>query len=235
MTSTKTESTDNQGFIPPTASLFTWEKTMMVLLPERAVFLPTKKALLIADPHFGKAAHFRKAGVPVPEAVHDSDFHRIQQLIEKYKPEDIYFLGDLFHSDFNYSWEQLEAFIQGFTETRFHLIKGNHDILPQAIYSSSHWIIHEEQLELDGMLLTHEPLEEIPKGQFNICGHIHPGIMLQGKGRQKLRLPCFFISGSQMVLPAFGRFTGLALMKMNQEASAYVVTEEKVLPVKLMD
>lgn len=235
MALSKKESTDYQGLNIPQASVFTWEKTMMELLPEKAVFLPSKKALLIADPHFGKAAHFRKAGVPVPEAVHNSDFFRIQLLIEKYDPKDLFFLGDLFHSDFNYSWDQLEAFIQGFAETRFHLVKGNHDILPQAIYRSSKWIIHEEQLELDGLLLTHEPLEAIPQGQFNICGHIHPGIMLQGKGRQKLRLPCFFVQGRQMVLPAFGRFTGLALMKMNQGASAYVVTQDKVLPVKLMD
>ncbi len=38
----------------------------LVLLAERAVFWPAKKALFVADFHLGKAASFRSAGIPLP-------------------------------------------------------------------------------------------------------------------------------------------------------------------------
>jgi len=38
----------------------------LVLLAERAVFWPAKKALFVADFHLGKAASFRRAGIPLP-------------------------------------------------------------------------------------------------------------------------------------------------------------------------
>jgi len=101
------------------------------LLPEKAIYLPEHEALLIADPHFGKAAHFRKAGVPVPETVHSEDYQKIKKLIETFNPLSVIFLGDLFHSDFNTSWLDLEAFRNLFSEQEFHLVKGNHDILPE--------------------------------------------------------------------------------------------------------
>ena len=36
------------------------------LLPDRAAYWPRTKTLLIADAHLGKAAAFRRAGIPVP-------------------------------------------------------------------------------------------------------------------------------------------------------------------------
>ncbi len=210
-------------------------KSEIHLLPEKAVFLPQSHSLLIADPHFGKAAHFRKAGIPVSEKVHTHDFLKIKTLIEKYDPKDIYFLGDLFHSDWNESWNDLEIFAHYFAACQFHLIKGNHDILPEALYRSEIWKVHPESLVLGDFILTHEPMKIVPDGLFNFCGHIHPGISLYGSGRQRLTLPCYFLSGKQMILPAFGRFTGLFGMKCEKNDQAFAVTDKKVIPVNFME
>ncbi|ERM81836.1 hypothetical protein P872_08860 [Rhodonellum psychrophilum GCM71 = DSM 17998] len=206
----------------------------LILLKEKAIYSPELGSLFISDPHFGKAAHFRKAGIPIPEILHEEDLMRIKELIERYKPKDIYFLGDLFHSDLNESWFVLEEFSGLFAEINFHLVKGNHDILSDACYRSSLWIIHEEPLVLGNLILSHEPLSAIPEGKFNLCGHIHPGIALHGKGRQRLMLPCFFANPHQMVLPAFGRFTGLASMKCTKTDQAFVITDKNVIPIDLM-
>jgi DNA ligase-associated metallophosphoesterase len=202
-----------------------------LLLPEKVLFLPDKQWLFIADPHFGKAAHFRKAGIPIPENLHVDDLAKIQCLIADYKPLDIYFLGDLFHSDINEAWLVLDDFVNSFENINFHLIKGNHDILPETLYQSTKWIIHREPLVLDNLILTHEPLKKVPVGLFNLCGHVHPGISLKGVGKQYMRLPCFFVSPDQMILPAFGRFTGLAAMKCTIQDQAFVTTEKKVIPI----
>lgn len=200
-------------------------------LPQKALFLSEYKALLIADPHFGKAGHFRKAGIPISELLHDEDLDRIAKMIANTKTKSVYFLGDLFHSDLNESWWVIEAFIDQFSETNFHLIKGNHDILPPACYQSGKWEIHEEPLTLGGYLLSHEPLEDFSKDKINICGHIHPGISLRGKGRQKVTLPCFFYSERSLIMPAFGRFTGLVAMACTKSDQAYVIADEKVIRV----
>lgn len=217
-------------------SYFEWtqEKICFYLLPEKAIYLPEYEALLIADPHFGKAAHFRKAGVPVPETVHSEDYQKIKKLIEAYNPLSVIFLGDLFHSDFNTSWLDLEAFRSLFSEQEFHLVKGNHDILPEQFYRSGLWHVHEETLALGKLILSHEPLEIISEGYINLCGHIHPGVSLYGAGRQKLTLPCFFVAPNQIILPAFGRFTGLAKMVCEKNERAFAITGKKVIPVNFM-
>ena len=207
----------------------TWEEIAFNLLPEKAIFIPQQKSLLIADAHFGKAAHFRKAGIPIPETLHEEDLIKIQSLIHQCNPSKVYFLGDLFHSDLNESWFTLEDFLAQFPNVQFILIKGNHDILPPAIYQASNWKIIPEQLELGNLLLTHEPLENIPLTKFNLCGHIHPGIRLHGNGRQKISLPCYFMRPNQLILPAFGRFTGLHLLSCTKNDKTYVVTGSQVM------
>ena len=42
----------------------------VVLLPQRAIAWPSAQTLIIADPHWGKAAAFRAHGLPVRKASH---------------------------------------------------------------------------------------------------------------------------------------------------------------------
>ncbi|SEJ78942.1 putative phosphoesterase, SbcD/Mre11-related/metallophosphoesterase, DNA ligase-associated [Cyclobacterium xiamenense] len=210
-----------------------WQQTHLVFLKEKALWLEEEKSLLVADTHFGKAGHFRKSGIPIPETVHDQDFRQLQQLIDTYKPLRFLFLGDLFHSEHNLSWEQLLQFVEFNDTVSFHLVKGNHDILPRRMYENSYFRIHEDTLTLGKLLLTHEPLAGVPKGFLNVCGHLHPGVVIQGKSRQRITLPCFFYRNNCLVLPAFGRFTGL--MKISRETASciLVTTSDAVIPIKL--
>lgn len=212
-------------------STIMFQQTELILLKEKAVYCPSHKALFIADLHFGKAAHFRKSGVPIPEPIHNADLYNLQALISVFSPSTIYFLGDLFHSDWNGQWEVLNDFLKQFTEVTFHLVLGNHDILDERAYRNSAFEVHKGCLELGELLLSHEPLEEIPMGKLNLCGHIHPGIRLVGKARQSIRLSCFFYKPNQLILPAFGSFTGLALMKPKPGDQIFGVTKEKVIPI----
>ena len=52
------------------------------LLPGRAAMLPVSRSLLVADLHLGKAATFRKAGLPVPEGSAQRDLARLRGLVE---------------------------------------------------------------------------------------------------------------------------------------------------------
>ena len=47
---------------------------------------------------------------------------------------------------------------------------------------------------------------------YFFSGHIHPGIRIDGAGRQSLYFPCFYFGKKYAVLPAFSRFTGAAVI-----------------------
>lgn len=210
---------------------FTFSESTLHFLPQKAVWVEHTSSLFIADLHFGKAAHFRKAGIPIPEFVHDVDLLNIQSLIKRYKPTNFYILGDIFHSDWNSQWDVLIGFLEQFEETTFHLILGNHDILHPEFYQQSVLKIHQHTLQINDLILSHEPLEEVPEGKLNICGHIHPGVKLIGKARQSLRIPCFLIRSNQLTLPAFGHFTGLAIIKPQREDQILGVSKEKIIRI----
>jgi DNA ligase-associated metallophosphoesterase len=200
-------------------------------LPEKALWIKELGLLLIADLHFGKATHFRKSGIPIPEAVHDLDFQTLSKLHAALTPSHTYFLGDLFHSSWNDQWDILVSFLSTFPHTHFHLVKGNHDILPPYLYSQSILEVHDKPLALAQFVLSHEPMEEVPEGVLNICGHLHPGIFLKGPAKQSLRIPCFHYREGRLILPSFGNFTGLALMGQEKNDLIWGVTEKKVIPI----
>ena len=208
-----------------------FEDVSLGLLPERALWIESLDSLLIADLHFGKAAHFRKSGLPIPEVVHDYDLLRLKRLHAEFRPANTFFMGDLFHSHWNNQWGFLNEFLSEISDTQFHLIKGNHDVLGSEAYQQSILKIHEEPFILDRFVLSHEPMKSVPAGLLNICGHIHPGVRLAGKAKQAVTLSCFFQSESRLLLPAFGNFTGLALVRPKMQDRVWAIVNEKIIPV----
>jgi metallophosphoesterase superfamily enzyme len=84
-------------------------------------------------------------------------------------------------------------------------------------------------MTLSPFALLHHP-GKIP-GLYSLAGHLHPGIRLTGAGRQRLKLPCFWLGKEVGVLPAFGDFTGLAMVEPAENDRVFVVTPDSVLPI----
>ena len=108
----------------------------------------------------------------------------------------------------------------------FILIRGNHDGLPAYLLKQAQ-IKVKIQHECNGILLNHFPLKS--DMYYVICGHIHPGIVLKGKGKQSLRLPCFYIGEKLAILPAFGNFTGLANIEPQKNDKIFVIANGSVI------
>ena len=200
----------------------------MQLLAEKAIHLPDHDMLLIADLHFGKVEHFRKNGIGVPAGASKNDFDKLRRLVQKVNAKEVVFLGDLFHSDFNNAWYEFQELLQELSDYSFHLVIGNHDIMDESRYANLK-ICH--QMEVGDLILTHEPLDVILEEKYNLCGHIHPGVRLKGKARQNLRMPCFYFGKHTGILPAFGSFTGLHVIKPLEDDSVFVVNGNIVLKV----
>lgn len=198
------------------------------LHPSGAAFWKEEGILLISDVHLGKISHFRKFGSAVPHKAINANFLRLSEVVGKFQPKIVCFLGDLFHSDLNNEWRLFENWLS-FVEGEVVLIAGNHDVISPLKYEELGVKIHSEW-QLNGFLLTHHP--ENRTDFFNLCGHIHPGYRLNGKGKQSLKLPCFFQRKDQLIFPAFGEFTGNFMMKLNEGEKAYAITQNEVILIK---
>jgi len=196
-----------------------------ILHPSGALFWEERKALLISDVHLGKVSHFRKHGVAIPNSAVSKNFQRLTSVVDYFDPERILFLGDLFHSSKNSEWHLFVEW-SDCCVAEIILIAGNHDVIAKENYDGIDVKVFKE-LEIDGFLLTHHPTER--EGFFNFSGHIHPGVELRGFGGQSLRLPCFFQKENQMILPAFGEFTGKYIMVPEGDDRVYAVTKEEVI------
>ncbi len=205
-------------------SLFQFLGQSLELLPEKVVFWREKQILLIADTHFGKVTHFRKSGISIPDGAALQNLNDLDVLIQKTRPKRVIFLGDLFHSEMNSEWLLFKKLLQKHSEVEFTLVQGNHDIFHEFTYSKSQFELVNEVLEIGPFVLSHEPLEE-DHALYNLCGHLHPGVRLQGEARQALRLPCFYFGEKQGILPAFGEFTGLYIIKPKRKDPVFVVAD----------
>lgn len=205
----------------------------LLLLPQKAIFWKQQKALIAADVHLGKVGHFRKAGIAVPLNMEQNDLSVLSDLIDEHRPEKIIFLGDLFHSNMNADWDWFVLWRKQFPKLKIILVRGNHDIIADTYYSQLNIELYD-QLLLGPFLMLHIPLNEAElklAAGYVFCGHIHPGISLVGKGRQKLILPCFAFGSNQVILPSFGKFTGKVALLSHKADRIFVVIKDKVLAI----
>lgn len=199
-----------------------------ILLPQRAVYWKNTQTLILADVHLGKSGHFRKAGIAVPQEVNETNLKRMGMLVKAFSPKRLFILGDLFHSNVNREWFRFEEWRELNDLVECHLITGNHDILHSSFYDKVKLYTHEVYTEA-GFRFTHHPLHnETGDSTFTFCGHIHPGVRLKAPGRQSLNLPCFYQKENQMIVPAFGEFTGLFLLNIRDALGVFAIAGNRV-------
>lgn len=210
---------------------FTFTDQNFLLLPQKALYWQNEKALILADLHLGKAGHFRKQGLAIPAKSSQKDYSVLESLIAKNQPIRILILGDLFHSEYNTEWEVFGDFLKKHPSINFELVLGNHDILSAEKYHSIGLKIHGETLVSGNLLFTHYPFKITDEKILNFSGHIHPGVRLEGAGRQAITMPCFYKKESNFILPAFGSLTGLKILKKEKNTEIFGVSGEKIFRI----
>lgn len=222
------------------------------LLPEKAIYWPARRTLIVSDLHIGKAAAFRAAGVPVPEQTTAGTLDRLSRAVERTGAERILCLGDLLHARSGRTQAALDAVADWRARHAglgFVLVRGNHDA--HSGDPPDEWSVEcvDEPWD-DGagtageggeggeggdggdahpFSFRHKP--GVTEGRYTLAGHVHPALALDGAGRQRLTLPCFHFGPQLGILPAFGEFTGAALMRRAPGDRVYVVAGERVVGV----
>jgi uncharacterized protein len=183
----------------------------LTLLPERAAYWTRARTLLVADPHWGKAATFRASAIPVPRGTTTEGLARLDAIVARTAAVRVIFLGDYLHARDGRSPETLRVLADwrvANSRLDLVLVRGNHDRRagdpPPELGVTS---VDAPMVE-SPFVLAHHPTSSVDG--YVLAGHLHPGASLTGRGRMHERLPCFWLGRGCGVLPAFGEFTGLA-------------------------
>jgi DNA ligase-associated metallophosphoesterase len=217
--------------VPAGAYELTLAGTEAVLLPERALWLPAFKALLVADLHWGKAAAFRAANIPVPTGTTAADLARLSIALRRTGASHLVVLGDLLHARAGRHVDTL-ATIAAWRRTEsaltISLVRGNHDARagdPPVELG----VDCTDELVLGPFVGVHIPRAH--PGGYVLGGHYHPHVVLSGRAQSSVRLPCFVFGESVGILPAFSGFTGKGMYERNDSDAIYAIAGETVLAV----
>ena len=200
------------------------------LCAERAAYWPRRRMLLVADPHFGKAASFRALGVRVPRGTTEGALARLDTLVTRLEPERIEFLGDFLHAREGRDDETFRLLAEwraGHDRIAMRLVRGNHDKRAGDPPSRVGIECVDGPVLEPPFALAHHPTRVA--GAYVLAGHVHPCAVLVGRGRQRERLPCFWLGQHAGVLPAFGDFTGCAEVTATEGDAVWVVADAEVV------
>lgn len=160
----------------------------------RALWLSALRVLVVADLHWGYVATHRVRGNLLPEWGDEDIAARLRSLLEDYRPQEMVWLGDSLHGP--PGREAAENFIETLPETPIAVVAGNHDARWRRAAGRS--------LSRGGYFLHHGDRElEVPEGQVEIIGHVHPAVRLGDGAGGNLRLPALVDTAHRLILPAF--------------------------------
>jgi uncharacterized protein len=202
----------------------------LLLLPERAAYWVGARMLLVADPHFGKAATFRSFGVPVPHGTTADGLGRLDAMLARFDVHRIAFLGDFLHARRGRAHETLGAvgsWRARHASVEMTIVRGNHDRAAGDVPESLGIACVDGPLAASPFVLSHMP--GVAEAGYTIAGHLHPGADLVGAGRQHMRLPCFWFGARAAVMPAFGDFTGLWPVEPSPGDRVFVIAGEEIV------
>ncbi|MGD9692163.1 MAG: ligase-associated DNA damage response endonuclease PdeM [Phycisphaerales bacterium] len=220
--------------MPPAIDI-TFAGQPLTLLPERAVLHPPSSTLFLSDLHLGKPASYRALAAPVPESVTDADLARLSALLTQHRPDHLCILGDLLHDSHYTSPETLSRLLTwraAHASLHISLILGNHDLRAGSPHPSLNISAHHPPHSHHAFTLLHDPADAHPD-HFSLAGHLHPAARLAPASRRAgptpLRAPCFWLSPALLILPAFSRFTGSAIITPREGERVFVTHDDTIL------
>ncbi len=193
----------------------------LLLTPERGVWWPARRSVFVADLHLGKAATFRAASIPIPDATGE-DLASLDQLLARTGATELIILGDLIHARrgrCETTFEAVTRWRSARPDLAVRLVRGNHDIKagkPPVAWSMT---TLPDDAELGPFALRHHP---DPIGRPALAGHLHPKVRLELAG-DRLDLPCYLLRKDVLVLPAFTRFSDSTRIRWEPDDQVYPI------------
>lgn len=169
-----------------------------ILHPERVLIWPSRRLLIAADLHLGKAERFLYGGMEDSPQDQWQGLLKIEKLASQFSIQHIMFLGDFLHSQHGLT----EGIVQDFSD---FLLRIDQDVtlVPSNRDRSALKLLGEHfpkmevlyQWQIDEFIFQHQPPRVLSENEsFYWCGHLNPS-----SGGS----PCFVLDGHVGLLPAF--------------------------------
>jgi uncharacterized protein len=221
----------------PHAVNICWADQTVQMLAARALYWPAERTLFIADPHFGKQVAFHAMGIPIPSNITGSDLNRLSQLLNTTGAERLIVLGDFYHTRHSQAQPILDSLVAWrrlHSELEVILVGGNHDSYSGPPPADLNIVQATEPFPLFSFHCLHHPISKSAKlteaivPPYYLAGHIHPVVRLHDTDGSQVRLPCFVVSPVQIILPAFGAFTGGKLVAPRLKDRIFVIAGDGI-------
>ena len=214
----------------------------ILLLPGRGAFIPASRTLLVADLHLGKAATFRRAGIPIPEGSSQGDLARLETLVRDHAVARVLILGDLLHAASGCTSEvvaEFRAFRDRVVATSIVLVLGNHDVSARRLAGELGLDACVSSLDEPPLRFVHIAAaatagDDEPEAAgigLVVAGHLHPRVTLRAPSGDRLADRCFHLDDDVLTLPAFGSFTGGHAVEITDSARVWLARDDAVLDV----
>ncbi|TXF96475.1 ligase-associated DNA damage response endonuclease PdeM [Massilia arenae] len=200
----------------------------LLLLPEKALYWPRERMLIIADIHFGKAAAFRALGVPVPRGTTSENLAGLDALVAAHDVRQVAFLGDFLHARAAHASSTQLAMLAWrgrHPGLALMLVRGNHDLHAGDPAEALGMALVDEPHAIGPFAFCHHP--GVDAAGYGLAGHVHPVYVLATRF-DALRLPCFVVGEQGLILPSFGAFTGGHAVKPGPGDHIYVTSGDAV-------
>lgn len=218
--------------IPAGAATHTVAGERLVLLPDRAIWIPERHMVIVADLHWGKAAAFRAAFVPVPTGTTASDLSRLSRVLHDTAATHLVVLGDLLHARSGRHADTLAtiaAWRSSHADVEMTLVRGNHDAHAGDPPAELRITCVDAPYAIGPFIGLHEPADHADG--YVLSGHLHPCVSVFGRGRQHARLAAFVFGPRVGVLPAFSSFTGTGMYERSEQDTLFVIADRDVIAV----
>jgi putative SbcD/Mre11-related phosphoesterase len=195
-----------------------------------ALFIKSKKILVIADLHIGIEKFLSEQGINTPSQTSNM-MKNIRTICKKHNPNELIILGDIKHNIPTSTYQErkdVKIFLEKISEFgKIQIIPGNHDgnikkLCPEDI------IVHPSSgfnIENIGFSHGHRwPSEDIMNSDLILFGHTHPTVMFTDRLGYKTYEPCWIksnflkeelkekfpksIAKEALVIPAFNSLCG---------------------------
>ncbi|MEL6478603.1 MAG: ligase-associated DNA damage response endonuclease PdeM [Pseudomonadota bacterium] len=165
---------------------------------------PERQVLAVADMHLGRSERLARQGHTLLPPYETLDtLARLEAEVAALAPRVVISLGDSFDdlpAAGGLGEEVVTRLARMAAGRRLIWIAGNHDPGPLDLPGT-----YLEEAEIGGITFRH--IAEVETRRPEVSAHFHPKVRLMLRGRTISR-KCFAMSGTRLILPAFGAYTG---------------------------